>query len=334
MFVLLGTPHASAGQGTEPSELTVCDDSCLTTTLEPLAVIGARDDPVLLRAITAIRRTPTGYYVAAPTAVPGVVAVYDAEGEFVRSFGRDGEGPGEFRSPRPVRGLGSETWIVDDGNPRVTVVDRYGQPTRSFRVRWPPMQGWPLGGDLVLVSRIREPPLHVVDSVGTVLHSFGWNPEHAFPPDFAVGPSGNVWTSQPLQYRLGEWSADGRLLRTLTRNPEWFPSSRGVHWRERMTQSWSLDVDSAGRLWTYFRVRDLRSTTRIRNRYTVTVAQLDSLFDIVIEVIDPDRERVVARHRFQEGLVRPMRSGEGFLYITRQSVEGYISAEVYRIDAY
>lgn len=42
------------------------------------------------------------------------VQVFDAEGEFLRSFGRQGQGPGEFSSP---------TWIATTGS-LLTIVDR------------------------------------------------------------------------------------------------------------------------------------------------------------------------------------------------------------------
>ena len=61
--------------------------------------------------------------------------VFDAEGNFVRAVGREGEGPGEFLE---VSGLGwapdATLWVLDPGNIRISVFDTVGAlvATHSF----------------------------------------------------------------------------------------------------------------------------------------------------------------------------------------------------------
>ncbi|MGD8817725.1 MAG: NHL repeat-containing protein [Acidobacteriota bacterium] len=48
------------------------------------------------------------------------VQVFDADGQFLRSFGREGQGPGEFRQPQAMALRGDRVWIVDNLNHRVS----------------------------------------------------------------------------------------------------------------------------------------------------------------------------------------------------------------------
>ena len=55
-------------------------------------------------------------------------------GAIRRSFGREGEGPGEFRVPRsldPIAGSGSEVWVLDPALSRITLVDLDESPGRE-----------------------------------------------------------------------------------------------------------------------------------------------------------------------------------------------------------
>jgi len=52
-----------------------------------------------------------------------MVKIFRADGTFVRTLGRKGEGPGEFDTPVPIRTDGTgRVHIWDAGNPRITVV--------------------------------------------------------------------------------------------------------------------------------------------------------------------------------------------------------------------
>ena len=64
---------------------------------------------------------------------PAVIKVFDASGNYLRSIGREGDGPGEFRTAfLAVRG---DTVIAQDPqNSRVTAFDaRTGQPVSNWR---------------------------------------------------------------------------------------------------------------------------------------------------------------------------------------------------------
>ncbi len=63
------------------------------------------------------------------------VRFYDADGRYLRSIGRDGEGPGEFRRPSALFRLGSDSLVVWDSQlRRVSVFLRHGVFARSFTI--------------------------------------------------------------------------------------------------------------------------------------------------------------------------------------------------------
>jgi hypothetical protein len=61
---------------------------------------------------------------------------YDREGRFLRSAGREGEGPGEFRGVGRVAQVGDSIVAYDWGLSRISVFDSSGQHVRSARVKW------------------------------------------------------------------------------------------------------------------------------------------------------------------------------------------------------
>lgn len=73
------------------------------------------------------------------------VRAFAPDGRHLRSFGRDGSGPGEFRRPAGmVRGPDGTLWVFDPGNARFTVYDTAGmlRETRPRNLRgssipWP-----------------------------------------------------------------------------------------------------------------------------------------------------------------------------------------------------
>lgn len=62
------------------------------------------------------------------------VRVFDSHGRHVRTLGREGEGPGEFKNPRGMTiGPEGHLWIQDPGNSRYTVLDTAGNLVTSRR---------------------------------------------------------------------------------------------------------------------------------------------------------------------------------------------------------
>ncbi|MFC1791304.1 hypothetical protein ACFL0I_02410 [Gemmatimonadota bacterium] len=89
---------------------------------EPEIQFGGDDDPAgPLFRITGLARLRDGILVV--NAGDHSVRLYSADGTLVSSLGREGFGPGEFKSPRLVKRLPGDSLIIHDGlNRRLSVV--------------------------------------------------------------------------------------------------------------------------------------------------------------------------------------------------------------------
>lgn len=58
--------------------------------------------------------------------------VFDRSGRFVRTIGRQGQGPGEYVAPAAFGFLGDTVWVGDGGTGRITLFQRNGDVIESF----------------------------------------------------------------------------------------------------------------------------------------------------------------------------------------------------------
>jgi hypothetical protein len=63
-----------------------------------------------------------------------LIRVHDAEGRFVRTIGRQGEGPGEFSSLGSIGLLGDALWVLDHGLYRFSYFSLDGELLRNFNI--------------------------------------------------------------------------------------------------------------------------------------------------------------------------------------------------------
>lgn len=61
------------------------------------------------------------------------IPVFDSTGTFLRQVGRDGSGPGEYRTPYSIAWLGDQLALLDPGNGRIGLFD----PTGAWVTSWP-----------------------------------------------------------------------------------------------------------------------------------------------------------------------------------------------------
>jgi DNA-binding beta-propeller fold protein YncE len=68
----------------------------------------------------------------------GKIEVFDTTGRHLATWGRAGDGPGEFREPVGIAADGRGDWfVVDSGNGRIQLLDSRGLPVRSW-----PVEAW------------------------------------------------------------------------------------------------------------------------------------------------------------------------------------------------
>lgn len=97
-----------------------------------------------------------------------------AEGEMLWTFGRDGGGPGEFRTVRGIAHLpGGGVAVVDNVNERLTIIDRDGRLVGETNLSGmaPESVASLYDGGLVVLTRLDEPAFVVSDENGVVVDS-------------------------------------------------------------------------------------------------------------------------------------------------------------------
>jgi hypothetical protein len=180
--------------------------------VEPNLEIGTLDgaEPYQLFRVSDVTQLGDGA-IAVGDGGSQQIRVFDAEGRFLRSFGREGEGPGEFKGLGPFRLVAGALHVSDWSLDRVSILGLDGTFERSYPVALP-------GGD---------PPMIVdglADGSWVVTKSFVFRPSNI-----------SAVVRDTLPYMLVR--AEGTAVDSLGRFPgiEFF-----VYGNERQTSASSL----------------------------------------------------------------------------------------------
>lgn len=175
------------------------------------------------------------------------VRVFDREGNFVRTIGRQGEGPGEFLRLAGIvwDRTSGVLWAVDtrglrfsafDARGRFLATHPHGRDTDSFSIPWvgySDLHGFlydrePRNFEVLLKRKTStDGVLAIVDSLAvpqaeqdtyTVSSSYGTE-TRTVPMQpvrmYAVGPDGAVWSATSSEFRLHKVDFNGDTLRTV-----------------------------------------------------------------------------------------------------------------------
>ena len=212
--------------------------------------IGTADGvgPELLGQVTAVETDAAGQiYVLEGQAQE--IRVFDRDGEYVRTIGRKGGGPGEFNQPIGMTwGPDGRLWVIDPQNNRVSVIDTAG----TFVTSHPAIGGWifnPWPGGFDTAGRFWTyvPDVGAQDfSLLMVAHDTAMNPlDTVRPPrypgeqeffelrtergrmrtgvpfspglDWSLTTAGDFWAALTGPYALFRVSGTGDTLRRVTR---------------------------------------------------------------------------------------------------------------------
>lgn len=235
------------------------------------------------------------------------VQKFDAAGNYLASFGRQGQGPGELYFPAwlAVDGQGF-LYVTDANNQRLQVLGPDGKEHKTVKFLETAVGSVFLGrpGELVMVkSRLRFmmneeqrkagvlPKLvNVLDADGKPVREFGE------PRDFgddlvntaaneaaaAVGDDGQVYLAFLNQNRIDKYAADGRLLWRADRE---LPYDMGIKEKGKIERTGSavsvrmpqlnrcasgVAVDAKGRVWVVTLSRQLAKEERAGTAITMT----------------------------------------------------------------
>ena len=328
-LIAIALPGLGCGTGPNPQPRRATDvpdaPSCGSCRIvfTPLFTLRARGLEADVPYVANVRTDAAGRFWMFDGERPPLL--FDRLGMFVRTVGKAGDGPGEFRGPTEIVPLpGDSILILDEMARRGTVLDPNLTPVRNVALppkqilpgvvvlRWPdnvvvhvPQEGMPreLGPLLRLSLEGRQ---------AEVLSSFGSEPDGDTGPDWFVrlyhitpARSGGHWSADYALYQLSRWSADGNRVQVLRRRTEWFPppptNPGGGPNRPPSARIASIVEDSTGLLWVFSSIaaptwREAYAPAPLgqRERDPASVA-LEKLHTTRVEVLDPVAGRVVAR---------------------------------------
>lgn len=230
----------------------------------------------------------------------------DKDAGFTATFGKQGQGPGDFYFPQSLdidsRG---NLLISDPNNQRVQVLNPEGQEKETIRfrdtqvgsVRYFPGGKLLMGGGIgIMMFRMGEqeqnPKLFkVLDKEGNALFSFGephdFNDEHmnriGNRLTFTVDAEGSVYAAFGYQNRIEKYAKDGRLIWRADRELDYKADvakkkakveRRGgnvsINMPELNTCSTGIAVDGKGRVWVLAMKRQLKEEEKTSTSIRVT----------------------------------------------------------------
>ncbi len=308
-MVLAAPASPAVQQRVAISEVAACP-SCRVVA-ERMATLGGPTVPTRIAWPPAGTRDHRGTYYL-PSWNGEAVLQFDANGHFIGTIGRRGDGPGEYRGAHIVlTGRADSILVLDQVTRRITVLDPRGTFARALPNHVISFAATLTGSGSLVISG----PIHTRDRAGYPLHRIaddGSGQVLSFGPDMAVldpahpsfsrrilGSRGNgLWAARQDRYDIEQWTENGDLLRVLVRHAPWFPvrnsevtgpllESRPDPW---LTGLWA---DDAGLLWVALIVpvpsyRDIQRNLKheLKGRYP-GLTELLRLYRTRIDVIDP-----------------------------------------------
>jgi hypothetical protein len=191
---------------------------------------GDEDDELFFGVLTQITSDNKGNIYLLDAQLSEVF-IFSSSGEYIRSIGREGEGPGEFRRP-------SDLFLMPDGN--VAVLQRMPGKIVLLSTEGDPVGDHPLpdtdgmrmffggkrAGDGIVLAMART-DVRDFAAMETDEKTFGINSLI-----WATDDDGRVYTSDTFDaYRIQVWSPDGTLERVIERDYE--PRVRSDEEKER-----------------------------------------------------------------------------------------------------
>lgn len=335
-MVLAVFGSAGLASGQVVADCTHCD-------MRPELVVelGTEDGPGALGEPSHVVQRVNGQWAVTDFQGRGQVWIFAADGSFVRTIGRKGQGPGEYELPLWLHVLpGDSLEVVDFENLRITTLapDLSVARTRRLGPAGLMIAFLPDGSHVLSVSIPSAMsiglPLHLISREGRILRSFGAKPpveevRNQSRMRRALAPAGAhaVWSAELLRYVIEKWDVQGNRLQRMERKASWFPPQ--THYGVRADPSIApapgllyVHTDARGRVWTAANVPDPDWESAFVNgtdpygRVARLVKDLNKYYDSIVEVIDPVSMQVVGRARFDES-AHPF-AGDG-LYVTHET---------------
>lgn len=279
--------------------------------------MGDRSGEGVIGRPKAVTSDPQGRVWLVSEEVPHQISVFDANGSFEFVTGREGDGPGEFRSISALAARPDGSIVVFDiRSGRVSILGSDGGFLELGGINGSVVAAWPNENGWIAVARGGHPgnheyPVAVHRTPHSVDAELGADPPgleydfYDFQRIVTWSPSGSLWVSPAFALHLEEWSAAGELLQTWEREPEWMPS--GGSWHPSTPDDpptptlRALAVDSLDRLWAAVTVGQPEWYSGLGDplgnpesgRQMWPLADIDEVFGTRIELMDSETRTVI-----------------------------------------
>jgi hypothetical protein len=274
--------------------------------------------------------------------------LFDSTGKYLRTLGREGSGPREFRAAEMVYATGDTAMIFDLGTRLMTFVAPPDSFVRSVAWQHRPYTLLELRDGSFVISTGDFTPgpamLHIARD-GSLLSEFGDSvlrqSEESRHRVFAAAPDGGFWSARTQQkLELQKWRAPGDLERTIPLTSSWFspytkptfpsptdPPSPMVMaiWADTDGMVWLIGL-VAGERW----FEGMGASRELGDgRQSARIEDPDKVFDTIVEVWDP----ATKTRRWTERLDRFYHAqlGPWLMGATRETFSGFAVAEVVRV---
>ncbi len=284
------------------------------------------DDLNWIGDIGAIELLPDGRVAVSEPIFSPRFLVAEPFGGDARWVGRKGKGPNEYSFIRAIRTFADQLHVFDGMSMRRTALDSDLNVLRTTQINgWTSMWDALVVNDtlFVLNGAMHTPEragyaMHLVNDRGEFVYSFDEMEQWGVPgrnsnPERNLSQSikGRFWSSPEYAYRLDQWDAKNRQrLRTVVRDAPWFPSHDGgselTPDRPKPPTIRSLWEDPRGRVWVSMYVSSDQwaeclerpgPNAKFEGEPPQWVQKEDCKSrDKLIEVVDVERQEVVAKH--------------------------------------
>jgi hypothetical protein len=287
------------------------------------------------------------------------ILVMDSSAKVLRRIGRSGKGPGEFLTVNRL-GIASDTLFVSDmSGQAISLLTLDGTFIR--RIPFGAMDNTssflPLRSNLIAYSADRFDGslvrgVHLLDSSGAARHTIRTTYDSATGRYSAEGllaaptSRGTLWVAHERRYTIDERSLTGELLRTIRRSADWFQPLSDAKYEDPSIEALVTPLprllgaveDDQGRLWTYSMVGnpDWQPPPLPKsregpafNKFAMSIDH-DSMYDLMVEVIDIRTNKLLASQRFPDPMYGPNR--HGLILRTLEPENGERVIEVWRFN--
>jgi hypothetical protein len=301
-----------------------------------------------------VGRRKNGEWVVTDQITAEEVQFFSASGQWLRKIGREGAGPGEFQAAWFVDVVQDDGLLVwDSGLGRITRFDSQLDVIEITPVRFRATSvAFLQSGKIVANAHLNGPlrvglPLHLVDSVGAIIHSFGAEPPirnwgNYYQTMRRLAPAGPkaVWSANLTDYSIERWTTLGVKTAHLVREVPWFPSIDD--WGAKRNKEdppepriYAIHESEDGLVWVLIHIADEAWEEGYEERLspwgemTRIISDDNRVYDSVVEVVDPQSAVVLASARL-DAAFRGF-AGDGLLFSRVYRDEKFPVLEIWKL---